>query len=254
MSKTLENIKTINSFVRTLILVGVLGVLGTVGFWGYIKYIQPGLEVGQLREQLHSLRVAYEEQQEELQRVKTANKLLKVDIRKARLKILETGVDEETQEDFIKVEFVELTPSGDSLCEPRTFTLQGTKVFVNGLVVKFEDQYVEQNEDFRNTSLFVFKQIYGNLDGPENGKSLDIANVANETAYGSGEERGKFEDEIWAEFWEIVNNPERRDSMGIRALHGQGVHLEQVVPGMSYIVQLRASDGISIKSERVDTN
>lgn len=249
MSKTMDNVKTVNSFIRTLILLAVLALLGIVGVWGYTNYIRPGLEVGRLTEELTTLKANYQKQTVKLERVETALKLMKVDRRVASIKILEMGEDEESEEPFMKVEFTELGRDGKPVCAPRTFNLRGDELYVNSLVVKFEDKYVEQAEVLRGTSLCVFRSIYGDIDGPNGGKSLDRDGIANGSIYGDGDEMSDFEKKIWEDFWDIANDEDRQDEMGIRAIHGEAPYTK-VKPGMTYRVELRSSGGVSLDPEK----
>jgi len=40
----MSNLSTINSFVRTCLLLGFLGVVGYGGWFGYERYVKPGLQ------------------------------------------------------------------------------------------------------------------------------------------------------------------------------------------------------------------
>ena len=44
MSKFMSNLSTINSFVRTCLLLGLMGVVGYSGWFGYERYVKPGLQ------------------------------------------------------------------------------------------------------------------------------------------------------------------------------------------------------------------
>ena len=70
------------------------------------------------------------------------------------------------------------------------------------------------------------------------------ANVT--TAYGPLDSQSDLEEQVWKDFWTIANEPQRQQEMGIRANHGQ-INYLQVRPGMIYELNLRASDGLTIK-------
>ena len=63
MSSFFNNVKTINSAIRTVIAVCVLGGVGYGGWFGYSNYLKPGLEAKTAKEDLDKLRVEFEEQQ-----------------------------------------------------------------------------------------------------------------------------------------------------------------------------------------------
>ena len=245
-SSTLENIKILNSSVRTFVVLVFLGVFAYVGWLGYQKYVQPGFEAERMRKDLAALQVKFEEQGVELVRTQTALKLVKIDYRKATVKVIDKGMDETTKTPWFEVEFTEITPDGIPISSPRKFRLKGTILNIDTLVVKFEDKFVEQGDELRGSSLCMFKGLWGDLDEKDERAVLDDANSGVETAYGKLGSQTELEKQIWNEFWSIANDPKLQQKMGIRANHGQ-VNYTQVEKGMVYEVNLRASDGLTIK-------
>ena len=244
MSKTMENVKTVNSVVRTTIMVGFLGLFGFLAWLGYDNWIKPAKEAAQLRQEMAQLQVKFEEQTKELVKTQTALKLVKVDHRKATIKVLETGDDNGAP--FFVVQFVEVHPDGTPISEPREYRLKGTLMFVDSWVVKFDDKYIEEADELRAASLCVFKSIWGDLDERSGGQALDQNDAEVETAYGTLDPKNEFEQKIWDDFWTVSNDPVRQQELGIRASHGQ-VNYLQVRPGMVYEVDLRASDGLTLR-------
>ncbi len=270
MSDTMENVKTINSVVRTGLLALIIGALGYAGWFTYSNYIGPShkakkalADLEQATADLNELKVAYDSQQvklsetkEELkvtkiqkERLETSLKLLKVDRRLANLSVTKVGKNEEDQP-YFDVSFVEVDSYGEPVTPPREFRLKGDTVHVDCLVCKFEDQYVEQEDELRNASLCIFNKIYGNLDGLDGGYSLDRAdesgNVSAPGIYHSGAGMTEFEEQIWGDFWEIANDRERQEELGIRANHGEVTYLK-VREGKVYQVEVRASGGMALR-------
>lgn len=245
-SSTWENIKILNSLARTLLVLVFLGIFGYVGWLGYQKYVKPGLEAEQIRKDLVALQVKFEKQGIELVRTQTALKLVKIDYRKATVKVLDKGIDEASNTPWFEVEFTEITPEGIPISAPRKYRLKGSMLYVDSWVVKFEDKYVEDADELRGGSLCVFKGLWGDLDEKEERVLLDDTNSDVETAYGRLDTQTELEKQIWKDFWRIANEPERQQEMGIRANHGQ-VNYLRVEPGMIYEINLRASDGLTIK-------
>ena len=219
------------------------------GYWVYANYVKPGLEVDELKDQLATLRVDYEQQSLRLEKVSTALKLMKVDRRIAEIDVLEMGMDAESEQPYMKVEFVELGQDGQPVCQPRKFTLNGDVLYVNSQVVKFEDKYVEEAEVLRGASLCVFKKIYGDIDGPAGGQALDRTGIEMGSRYGDGADMSEFEKKIWSDFWEIANDPDQLEAMGIRAIQGEAPYM-RVKPGMSYRLELRSSGGVSLVAQK----
>jgi hypothetical protein len=120
-------------------------------------------------------------------------------------------------------------------------------MFVDSWVVKFDDKYIEQADELRSASLCVFKSIYGDIDERSGGHALDTNDPSVKTAYGTLDPKNEFEQQIWDDFWALANNPQRQQELGIRGNHGTVSYI-QVQPGMVYQVDLRASDGITLKA------
>jgi hypothetical protein len=246
---TWENLKIVNNSVRTLLILVFLGVFGYVGWLGYAKYVRPGFEAERMRREMEVLQARFEEQGKQLVKTRTALKLVKIDHRRATIKVVDKGLDEATQIPWFDVEFTELSPDGIPISQPRNFRLKGTMLWVDAWVVKFEDKYVEDADELRGGSLCVFKGLWGDLDERDERKLLDDAEADVETAYGPLNNRSDLEKKIWTDFWRIANDPGLQKEMGIRGNHGQ-VNYLQVEKGTVYEINLRASDGLTIKVAR----
>jgi hypothetical protein len=256
MTKTIENIHTLNSVVRTGLVIVVLAALAYAGYLAYQNYLGPRREAEQNRIELarreaviRQLESDLAEQAQQIATLQTALKLLKVDRRLAHVKILDKGMEDDGRP-YLAVEFVEVDADGQPLSVPRRFTLAGDRLYIDCWVVKFEDKYIENAEPLRSASLYVFKSIWGNLDGPDGGFALDQAHNENRTAYGRPSDISEFEQKIWEDFWAVSNDTSRQEELGIRAIHGQ-VNYLQVEPGRVYEVNLRASDGLSIRPKDI---
>lgn len=284
MGKVTESISTVNAFIRTILATIVLGAVGYGSFLGYEYLVKPQIEASQRsREELETtlrrleetgrelsvVKSKVNEQQqviasqtktieqqtaeiaqlaEEKEKLEIAKRLLKVDHRLARVKVLSVGTNTETGEAFSDVEFTELADGGEVLGEPRRFRLSGDEIRVDSWIVKFDDQYIEQADLLRGTSLCVFKSIHGNLDAPTDAHQLEEPN-SRPAAYGRGGPMSEFEKKIWADFWEISTDPEKALELGIRAGHGQ-VNYVKAKEGLTYEIDLRASDGMTIRPLR----
>lgn len=202
-------------------------------------------EVQSVKAENEELTVKNEELTVENQRLETAVRLLKVDFRLARVTVLKVGTDEKTGGSFCEVKFSELNDKGQLLGKPKLFTLKGDQFYIDGWIVKFEDKYIENADFLRSKSLFVFKKIYGNDEPASGGFRLDDEGTP-PSAYGPSGKLTDFEKQIWDDFWNLANNPERQKELGIRANHGETKYM-QPVEGKTYEVLLRASDGLTIR-------
>ncbi len=255
MSKTMENVKTVNSAVRTGLMLTILGLLGYAGWYTYTTYIEPSQLAQQAMKDLESLQAQFELQTEELvltkeknEQLETSIRLLKVDRRLANIHVLKKGTTDDGVP-FFDVTFEEIDQYGDPISDPREFKLLGETLYVDCWICTFEDKYVEKADELRNASLCIFKRIYGELDGLGGGHVLDRedenGDVRAPGIYYRGETFTDFEKKIWEDFWTIASDPEAQEELGIRASHGQ-VNYLQVQEGRIYQVEVRASSGMTI--------
>jgi hypothetical protein len=252
MSDMINNVKTINSAMRTLMLLGVTGAVGYGGWFGYQTYVKPGFEAKQAIADLADLREEFDAQSKEMaavqelnDRLETSMKLLKVDRRIANIKVLEKGVDDEGQP-YLEVRFSEVNEYGEIIGSPRDFTLRGEKFYIDGWVATFEDKYIEDADELRAASLFVFKSIYGDAERPMDGQRLDTQTVEfGPPGIYKSDRQTAFEQQIWNDFWQVCNNRKLQKELGIRASQGQASYLE-AEEGRTYQVNIRSSGGMSL--------
>jgi hypothetical protein len=180
----------------------------------------------------------------EIARLDTALRLHKMERRLARVTVLDVDKNAEG-ETFSRIEFIELNEVGDPIGEARQFELEGDMIYVDYLVVKFDDEYVEAADLERGTSICLFNRIFGEFQKPKDGFSLDEPGTR-PGAYARGSVMSDFEEKIWSDFWNIANNPQQAAEMGIRTLHGDAVSIK-VQKGKTYRVTVRASGGPEIE-------
>jgi len=245
----MENVQTVNSAVRTVLMVCVASCVGFGGWLGYSEYIVPGLEGKQAKQDLLALQAKYDEQELNLKEISIENEklsvsmsLLKIDRRVAQLTVNKKGVDENGQK-FLEVTFSEVDKEGNVIGSSREFTLLGHTFFVDCWVAQFEDQYVEQADPLRAASIFTFKKIYGDEMKPSEGFSLD--DFSKPAGVYAQSEASEFAQQIWQDFGNVCNDLNRQSELGIRAAHGQANHLPPR-EGQTYEITIRASGAVSL--------
>lgn len=258
MSDFMNKVKTVNSAVRTSIAVLLLGAVGYGGWFGYDNYIKPGAQAKQALADLADLEAEFKKQEEELlksqtqlkvveqlnDRLETSMKLLKVDRRIANVTCLEKGKDE-TGESYMEVSFTEVDENNEPIGAAKNYTVKGEKLYVDGWVVTFEDQYIEDADELRAASLYVFKSIYGDAEPPRDGQRLDSSSGdQGPPGIYADERKREFEQKIWKDFWEFSNDLELQREMGIRAAYGAAPYIKPE-EGKTYQVQIRSSAGWS---------
>jgi hypothetical protein len=201
-------------------------------------------KITEQKTQIDTLNQEVVRQKAEIQRLDTALRLHKLQRRLAQIRVLETGTDEASGRKFSKIEFMELNEQGDPVGEPKQFSLPGEMVYVDYWVVKFDDKYVEQADLERGTSICLFNRIFGDLQTPKEGCTLDEPGQRPGN-YTRGGVMPDLEKKIWDDFWTIANDPQRAAQLGIRTLHGDAVSVK-VEKGKTYRITVRASGGPEI--------
>ena len=274
MSNVVQAVSALNSVIRTLLGLVIVGGLGYGGWYGYRVFSEKDEATRQLAEvtsaltraeeeiaakerslaeknaeieektvQIDELNVRVEEQQQTIERLDTSLRLLKVDHRVARLKVLDQSVNDD-DEIVSLVEFQELDGRGEPLDEAKQFRIVGDTVYIDTWVVKFDDKYIEEADVDRSTSLIFFRRLFGEFQEPQDGFVLDEVGER-PSAYARGNEMSDFERRIWEDFWNVANDEVKQAELGIRAAHGDAPSIK-MRKGKSYRIQLRASDGLSI--------
>jgi hypothetical protein len=203
--------------------------------------------IGQQVTQIASLNEDIQKKAAAIQRLETSLRLHKMQRRLARVTALDVGPDPATGKPFSQIEFVELSETGDPIGTPRKFRIEGEVVYVDYLVVKFEDKYVEAADLERGMSVCLLNRIFGEFQKPNDGHTLDEPGKR-PSAYARGGVLSDLEKKIWDDFWNIANQPEKANELGIRALHGDAVSIK-VHKGKSYRISVRASGGPEIQAE-----
>lgn len=266
MGSIVEGVKTLNSIVRTLLLALLALVVGAGGYFGYSEYTKrerllqdKDQEIELAQKQLVSIQSELDgklveittlnknlaEQREQIDKLETSLHLLKTDQRLARMNVVAIERDKEGAALTSKLEFVELSPTGEPLSQPRRFELPGDVIYIDNWVVKFDDTYIEKGDIERGTSLCLFRRIFSEQQTPNQGISLDEIGMRPQ-AYARGGALSDFEKRIWSDFWEFANNPTKATELGIRAANGEAVSIK-VREGKAYNISLRASGGLSIE-------
>jgi hypothetical protein len=121
-------------------------------------------------------------------------------------------------------------------------------------LAKFEDKYIEQADLVRGTSLCIIRGIRGDKDaglqsidgGTAYADALPEGGDPRPPAYQTLGQISDLEQKIWSDFWRVANDNKLQQELGLRAVHGQ-VNYIQVEAGATYQLDLRASDGGSIR-------
>lgn len=281
MGRVNDTISNVNSALRNLLLLVLIAGAGIAGYKGYDLYNAPRQQLADKQAELEkataNLQQATQdlatkqkevvelgkkltETKEQLDKVEVSMKLLKVQHRLARLKVLDqhevASLNPVTPSDgtktppsksnvLTKVEFTEVNEHGEPIGQSKQFEIDGDMVYVDYLNVTFDDKFIEQADLDRSTSLVLFQRVFGEHQQPVQGFQLDTVGTR-PTAYARGTENSDFEKKIWDDFWLIANEPTKAADLGIRAANGDAVSI-RVRPGKTYEIDLKASGGMTIR-------
>ena len=243
-------LSAVNQALGTIVSLLIVALLGGVGYLGYSYFGQREAHQRELAErdaQIRALHDDLEIKRREIQQLQTALRLLKVDHRVAVIDVLKQTGSKEGNDLHTQFAFTELDAKGNPLDKPRVFTIKGDLAYIDSLVVKFTDEAVETADPLRNTSLCLFRRVFGEKQAPIDGFPLDAVGVQ-PARYRDGQEPPEFEKDIWRRFWDYSNNPEEAKKKGIRAAHGDAPS-QKLVPGKRYRVLLRSSGGLTFEPD-----
>jgi len=178
------------------------------------------------------------------QALEAAIRLLRYAERRARLVVLDQTQGSEGHP-RTRVRFTELDSQGDPVGEPRELTLDGDEIYVDTLVIKFEDDFVMAGDALKGKALLLFRRIFSERKRPAEGEVLDKEGQIPQS-YAAERAPTAFERELWARFWELANNPEEAKRRGVRALHGEAVSTK-VRKDRVYSITLRSTGELTIQ-------
>ena len=158
-------------------------------------FIAPGRVLQQqLAERDAQIRVLTERNQA----LEAAVRLLRHTERRARLVVLDQAVVPGGHP-RTRVRFTELDGQGDPVGEPRELVLEGDEVYVDALVIKFDDTSVMGGDALKGKALLLFRRIFTDRRRPAEGDVLDREGQMPQT-YAAERAPTAFERELWARF------------------------------------------------------
>jgi hypothetical protein len=267
MGRINETVRTVNSALRTL-LFGALLVIASIGGWkAYSIYNEPQKKLDAKQQELDAVQVKLQKASTDLEertkeiatltheideknaaiaKLETANRFLKLSHRIARLRVIDQQENPETKRLKTEVEFFEVNNEGAPVSDRRQkFTIDGDRVYVECLLAKFDDKYVEANDLERGTAICLFQRIFGEHQKPEEGFAIDQVGSA-PNSYTRNGQVSELEQRIWKDFWTLADNPAEAAKIGIRAAHADAPSL-RVKKGGVYELELRSTGDFTFR-------
>ena len=274
-----------HKMVRNLVL-GAFALLAS--FWTYVYYDRSTeatralrvrderiarleMDNGQKTARIEALDRQVERLEAEVDRLELARQLLRLDHRIARIEVLRQGPPEgdtaagdtaagdaaeggtaggnaEPAATETTVRFTELDAEGGPIGPPKELTIPGTRLYVEGIVVKFGDEYVEEGDPLRGTSICLLQRLFSEEMAPEDGLELDSVNQHPLPFTGDDLPDPLYRD-LFQRVWDYANDPEAAERIGVRAIQAEAPSME-VRPGRTDRLELRQSGGMTLRAER----
>jgi uncharacterized coiled-coil protein SlyX len=188
------------------------------------------------------------EQVKEIQELELAKQLLRLDHRVASIRIVRQGPSEDGSGEIeTELVFTELNDAGEPMGEGEPMTIKGTRVYIDGLVIKFNDDYVEAGDNLRGTSVCLFQGLFSDKVAPEDGIPID-SKVPHPLPFQGDNLPDPLYTQLFEKIWDYANDPEEAERLGVRAIQGEAPSIE-ARPGKTYRVEIRQSGGITIRAE-----
>ncbi|MCC6240411.1 MAG: hypothetical protein IT448_08965 [Phycisphaerales bacterium] len=140
--------------------------------------------------------------------------------------------------------FVEETRDGRPL-SPQRITVLGDHIYIDALVIKFEDEYIKSNDALRGQSIALFDKIFGSAQKPEQATHIDAPGRIPEIYRGTDARVSNFEQSLWRGFWDLAQDPKLAASQGVRVARGQSVY-GPLTPDQLYTLTIRPDGNIDM--------
>jgi hypothetical protein len=122
----------------------------------------------------------------------------------------------------------------------------GELVYFESLVIKFEPRLVGEGDPQRGTSLAMFRRIFGDCQAPESVPELDRSA---RPPLDESDADGALHAELWARFWELVDDPRLAREFGVRVAQCEAPAAPLRV-GQVWELMLDAAGGLNLR--RID--
>src|SRR5262249_33631085 len=133
----------------------------------------------------------------------------------------------------------------------QAFTVPGDVLFVDAWTIKFEAEKVAQGDPLQGRSLVLLRRIYSDRIPPKDGFNIDTPGAVPPGYACTGV--GRFEKQLWENFWSLAMDAEKAKAVGVRVAQGEAVY-KPVRAGQTYELIVDAAGGMSLTPLPEQTN
>lgn len=218
----------------------LLGSTVVVAVAVYVAVQLGGYELRQARETITALEHDKQELIEYATKLTSSRRVAQVDVLKQR-----TDEDGRT---ITTLMFQEIGPDG-VVGRPLAVETIGELVYFEALVIKFRAELARDDDDVRSMSIASFRRVFGEQQTAVTGAMLDThaSPVGEALAASTDAEAGPLtQDQLWGRFWELVNNPQLADQLGVRVAQVEAP-AAPMKPGEVWEVSLDTAGGLNLR-------
>jgi hypothetical protein len=228
---------SVRSFAGSMVLVAVAAASV---YLSYEFVVRPRRA---LQDQIREQKEAILKLEQEKQRLETYLRILKHIDRRARVEVLRQAKDQQGSLQTT-IRFTEVDDAGKPINVSRELTLPGQEVYFDTLVIKFDDQFIEQGDAMKGAALMLFRRVFSSSMRAEDGFVIDKEGQAPEI-YAEQHATSEFEKDLWKHFWELANDEKMAKERGVRAIHGDAPYV-RLEPDHIYEICLRTTGEVII--------
>lgn len=229
------------SIVRTILTAGVVSAVLVAGA-GWLIFDTKQRAIDELREMNAAMEARLEEHRAMIERLSRTRRI-------AHIEVTAQARDESGKVATTTFEFIELDEEGGELGR-QTFTVPGEVVFVDAWTVKFMADDVAQGNPMRGRTLCLLRRVYSDQLPASEGLLIDTPGAV-PPGYATTN-MSRYEQRLWAEFWELATDWTAARRMGIRVAQGEAVYKPMAL-GQRYELIVDAVGGMSLSPLHKDS-
>ncbi len=220
--------------IRTTVICLMLTGGALFGYW-HLFSSEKDRQIAELERMNEEMEARIAEREQMLDRLARTHRL-------AHVIVGEQTLDESGEVLSTPITFIELDEDGSELAR-QEMTLPGDVIFFDAWTVKFDFEDVAHGHPLLGRTLVLLKRVYSDQLAPRDGISIDTPGAV-PPGYAASD-IGRFEKQLWDQFWQIASNAALARAMGVRVAQGEVVY-KKMEQGQEYRLIVDASGGMNL--------